>query len=391
MKLKKLLYFLGLFIIFLTPTILAAQSSAQEKVEINFFYSKTCTHCAKEDIFLNNLIQKYSFLDIKKYDFSQEKSQILLKDYYHQYHVPIDVQGFVPITFIRDKYFLGFSDEETGPKIEEYILFLTGQNTDYQNNQNPDSYDVTPITDRVKIPILGEIDVSGFSLPALAVVLGFFDGFNVCSLGALVLILGIVLAFRSKRKTFILGIIFILTTAIIYGILIFIWHQMFTVFAIYLRKMELVIGILGIIGGIYFVREFFIARKKGAACEFGGITNKMAQRFQKKFYKTTSILALIGLVFAFAAIVTIIEFPCSAVLPVFFASILSNANLPSILAIIYIGVFIFFYLLDEIIVFLIAVFTMKIWVTSPKFVTWLNLIAAIMLLLLGSYYLFGLV
>jgi len=223
------------------------------------------------------------------------------------------------------------------------------------------------------------------------VVLGVFDGFNVCSLGALVLILGIVLAFRSKRKTLVLGIIFILTTAMIYGLLIFVWHQVFTVFSLYLRKMELVIGFLGIIGGIYFIREFFIARKKGAACEFGGITNKMAQRFQQKFFKATGILTLVGLVFAFAAMVTIIEFPCSAVLPVFFASILSSANLSLPLTLLYIGIFLAFYLLDEIIVFLIAVFTMKIWITSPKFVTWLNLAAAAVLLLLGSYYIFGLV
>ena len=45
---------------------------------------------------------------------------------------------------------------------------------------------------RQNIPLIGEIDLAKYSLPAQAVVLGFFDGFNVYSLGALVLILGLV-------------------------------------------------------------------------------------------------------------------------------------------------------------------------------------------------------
>jgi len=222
------------------------------------------------------------------------------------------------------------------------------------------------------------------------VILGFFDGFNVCSLGALVLILGIVLALKSRKKILILGGIFILTTGIIYGILIILWHRLFLALSPYLRKMEILIGVLAILGGIYFLREFLKFRKKGPVCEFGGISQKLSQKFQKVFEKKEGILTLVGAVFLFAAIITIVEFPCSAVLPVIFAGILSEVQLSIFLSLLYIGIFLLFYLLDEIIVFLTAVFTMKLWITSPKFVTFLNLVASVMLFFLGIYYLVGL-
>ena len=46
-------------------------------------------------------------------------------------------------------------------------------------------------------------------------------------------------------------------------------------------------------------------------------------------------------------------------------------------------------MLDEIIIFLIALFTMNIKFASSKIMTWLALIEAIVLFGLGFYYIFG--
>jgi hypothetical protein len=47
----------------------------------------------------------------------------------------------------------------------------------------------------------------------------------------------------------------------------------------------------------------------------------------------------------------VVDFPYSAVLPILFAGILSQAHLSFFLYLIYIGIFLLFYLMDEIIVF----------------------------------------
>jgi len=387
------------------------------KTEINFFYSLTCPHCAKERVFLEKLEKKYPELEVKRFPLSKKENINLLLEFYEKYNVPSENQGFVPISFIGGRYFLGFN-EKIAQDIESYVLqFIEENSSEEQPSESSEGQSLSErpseeqlsekeqtekelpsskielagsLEKKIKLPILGEINPKKFSIPVLAVVLGFFDGFNVCSLGALVLILGIVLALKSRSKILLSGGVFILTTGIIYGILIFLWHRIFLALSFYLRKMEILIGILAIFGAVYFLREFLKFRKKGVVCEFGGVSQKISQRFQKVFEKKAGILTLLGTVFLFASIITVVEFPCSAALPVIFAGVLSEAKISAFLSFLYIGIFLIFYLLDEILVFLISVLTLKIWVASPKFVTFLNLIASGVLFFLGIYYLFGL-
>ncbi len=347
------------------------------KPTLYFFGSPTCPHCLAEKAFLDELENKCAQVEIKRYDFAENLE--LAKEFYQKYNVSAQEQGFVPLTFIEDRYFIGFN-EKIGQNIENYILELT------EGKELLEQCSATTSEKTIEIPFFGKIDISNFSLPALAVVLGTLDGFNICSLGALVLILGLTLALKSKRKILIFGGIYILTTIIIYGFLIFLWHQLFVFVAPYIKEMEILIGLLALAGAIYFLKEFLKVRKKGATCQFGGISEKFSKKVQGIFESKTSVLALSGAVLLFSAVITIVEFPCSAVFPAIFSGILAEANLPLYLSLLYIGVYVLFYMLDEIAVFLIAVFTMKIWILSPRFIIVLNLVASILLFLLAFYY-----
>lgn len=192
----------------------------------------------------------------------------------------------------------------------------------------------------------------------------------------------------SRKRILFLGSAFLLVTGITYGLLIFMWHQFFSIIAPYIKSMELLIGILSIIGGVYLIKEYIKSRKQGATCNSGGIIAKLSPKVEKIFANKKSIAILIGVVILFAAAVTIIEFPCSAFLPVLFASILVEANLSMSSTISYVSLFILFYMLDEVIIFLIAFFTMRIKIVSPKFINIFNLIAALIFLFLGSFYLY---
>jgi len=366
-------------LVLLAPTLPALGEIEQDKPVIYFFWSPGCPHCLTEKAFLEGLEKKCPQVEIKQYEFS--KNVELMREFYQDYKVPPQEQGFVPLTFIGDKYFVGFS-EKIGQEIENYVLT--------EELSSEESCLPTTPEKIIKIPFFGEVDPEKFSIPALAIILGTLDGFNICSLGALVLILSLVLALKSKREILIFGGSFILTTIIVYGILVFLWQQLFVFIAPSIRKMEILIGLLALVGAVYLFNEFLKIRKRGAVCQFGGISDNLAQKIQKIFEKKASIFVLIGAVFLFAAIVTVIEFPCTAFFPVLFAGILAEASIPIHLSLFYISVYIFFYMLDEIAVLLMAVFTMKIWIASPKFITVLNLIASILLFFLGFYYLFGL-
>jgi len=355
---------------------------SKEKLEINFFYSKTCPHCAAEQKFLDEIEKKYPEVKINRYLTSDSKSQEILKELCKECNVEHYI-GLVPLTFVSKEPFLGFdSPESIGKDIEESI------------QRQLKDIDRLPVSDQDKIllPIIGEINISDYSLPALAIIMGALDGFNVCSLGALVLILGLVLALRSKVKILIFGGIFIMVTSLVYGVLILLWYQIFLASARYLRAMEILISILAIGGSIYFLRQFLKFRKRGPTCDLEtgeGISSKFSSKIKELFKDSRGIFTIAGSIILFAVVITIIEFPCSATVPVVFAGILANSRLPTFLYLLYIALFVFFYMLDEIIVFLIAIFTMRLWLTSGKFVTWITLVEAIILFLLGIYHLIG--
>ncbi len=220
-------------------------------------------------IFLNELEKKYPEIKINRLSIYEKDNVGLLKEFYGKYNVPSEYYGMVPATF-TNRYFIGFN-EEIGKAIEECILECK------KNIMSQQTVSIIDLEGNISIPILGKINIKKYSLPLLTVILGVLDGFNVCSLGALVLILGLVLALRSRKKTLLFGGIFILATAVVYGFLILIWYQIFSYLIPYMRVMEIVIGLLGIGGAIYFFGQFIKFRKQGPTCEITPGKNIMSK------------------------------------------------------------------------------------------------------------------
>lgn len=115
-----------------------------------------------------------------------------------------------------------------------------------------------------------------------------------------------------------------------------------------------------------------------------------SKQFRSLIQNKARTLTIFFAVLLFAIVITVVEFPCSAAVPVAFAGMLTKAQLPGWLYVFYIALYVVLYMLDELLVFFIAFFTMKLWLTSPKFVTWITLAESLILFGLGAYYLLGL-
>lgn len=366
-----------LYLFFFLPLSTFAQAP---KLDIYFFYSKSCQNCLAEEKFLLKIEDNYPSVKINRY-LIDDREGLKILDSLAKKHNAQKYVGLVPLTFIGDDFFIGFDNEQKmGRAMEESIK---NQISKIPSFPDPDDKEI-------KIPILGNIDLKKYSLPALSVMLGFLDGFNVCSLGALVFILALVLALRSRPKIIIFGGSFILTSALIYGLLIFLWHRFFMIISPYLKIMELLIGVFAMVGSFYFLRQFFKFQKSGVNCAIKsseGVASKLTERVQSALKSPRNIFFLVFSILLFAAAITIIEFPCSAVIPVIYSGILSQSNLALSAVILYLSIYVLFYLFDEILVFCIAVFTMRLWIASPKFIKWITLTESLILFLLGSYYL----
>lgn len=381
--LKKCLFLFLLSFLIIFPAQSSFAQAEVEKTTVYIFSTPTCPHCTSAKNFLREL-QNQEGVDFSVRDYDISRNSDIAESFYKQYSVPSSRRGLVPAIFVGDKYFVGF-----GQSTEKELR-------DYLTQEQPDSGAVSEEIDddkekreMVSLPIFGEVNLFSFSLPVLAITLGIVDGFNVCSLGALIIILGLVMTLRSRRRIFLFGGAFLATTAVIYGILIFLWHQFFSFIAPHIRSMEILIGFLALGGGIYLLREFYRAYKLGPVCSSNNIMSRLTPKIEKVFQSGAGWLAVLGAVMVFATVVTVVEFPCSAVLPVIFTSILVDSGVAFSTVVFYIALYMFFYLLDEAIIFLIAVLTLNIKIVSPRFIIAFNLLAALIFIFLGAYYLFG--
>lgn len=143
-------------------------SAQSEKIQIDFFYSAICPHCKAEEKFLDDLQKKYPELEIKRYEVVYNpENQKILQQFQEEYKVPENERIYVPTTFTPTKYFVGFNDQ-IAKEIENCLQECFGNGT--------------VVSQKIKIPLLGEVDISKTSLLALTVVLGTMDGFNPCAM-----------------------------------------------------------------------------------------------------------------------------------------------------------------------------------------------------------------
>lgn len=391
---KKVLSIISILTLFLGISNFAnAQSESFEADKgIDIYYTETCPHCRDARAWMATLED----IDIDYFLLTDDGVASELKGRLEEKGQEKSL-GIVPAIFVNDgeeeSLFIGFNNAETTGA--DILAALNGDHSgSVTKSESCDDSEtcgvVGPQAKTVSLPFVGEVNTSKYSLGFLAVMLGFLDGFNVCSLGALALILGIAISLGSRKKTIIYGTIFLLITGVVYAALIYLWYAFFEFFSSWFRYLEYIVAAIGIIGGLYFLKEFIRMKTKGVTCDSAGmpIVGSITTWVQNTLKNKKGAFVIIGAIAAFAATLTIVEFPCSAAVPVMFAGILSAADLSGLGHVFYMSLFMLFYLLDEIIIFGIAAYKLNVWMMkSTKSIVWFTLAEAIILIALGVWYL----
>src|SRR3989338_204629 len=361
---KKLFLLLAIFL--LLPTSFA-QEQKEEKTEIILFYSKDCPHCHEEIVFLNKLMSKYP-IELKLYEVKYNRENL---DYFIKFAKEHNIEAnTVPLTFINGEIIIGFRDEETtGKQIERLIL---------KQNQK---HDIVNIFGR-------EINLQLLSLPALTFILGIMDGFNPCAMWVLAFMLALLISSGSRKKLWLIGGTFIFVSGIVYYLFMAAWLNAF-LFIGYIRITQLIIGLLSIVAGVYYLREFY-KQRKAPVCEV--VPTKQKEKIIDRIKNIVSPKAIlpatiIGVVIL-AFTVNLIELLCSVGLPAIYTRILTMNNLPALTYYVYMLFYIILYMLDDIIIFLIATFTLSHIGFAGKYSKYMHLIGGLLILLLGFSMLF---
>ena len=373
----KKIFWLLIIIIFLLFGAKVNFSLAQNQAEINFFYSAICPHCAKEEEFLKELKNQYPEIEIKEYEvISSQENQKILNEFYEKYQVPQKERGWVPVTFTPTKYFIGFT-EQIGAEIESCIKeCLLGEK---------------PTSQKIKIPILGEVDLSKMSLPVLTLTIGALDGLNPCAMWILLFLIALLINTRSRKRMWLIGGTFILASGIVYYLILTAWLNLFLAIS-YVNLTRILIGVFALGVGAWQIKTFIGYR---GVCPVTDGSSKLRDKIKnglrvqvEKIAISPFTLAILGGVILLAFGVNLVEFFCSAGLPAIYTRILTLSQISTLSYYFYLLLYTFVFMLDDLIVFSLAVITLSRIGFTEKYNYWSTLIGGLLILALGILLIF---
>ena len=376
---KRIVIIISLFLLLLFPSnVLAITDDYQDivssitntkvsenKIALYLFHGEECPHCQEERKWLETIRKKYPN-KVEIYEFEVWHNDVNSK-YLSQVKGIFNYEKTsVPFTIIGEKSFVGYSDT-IKDRIENAISYYLEIEVDEEE---------------YTLPIIGQVNIKEVSLPLVAMILGFIDGFNPCAMWILLFLINMLFGMKNRKRMWILGITFLLMSAFVY--LLSMLGINFVLSMSTVSWLKKGIAVVALIAAIMNLKEYLKTRKKEAGCSV--VDDKKRKSLMKRMRKITKnesfILALLGIILL-AASVNLIELACSLGFPVIFSEILSLNEVEGFLRIIYLLLYILFYMIDDLVVFIISMVTLEATGITNKYNRLSHLVGGIIMILMA--------
>ena len=321
-----------------------AEPSPPDRVEVILFWGEGCPHCEAERRFLDELGSDYPDLVIREYEVWGDPAN---RQLFMETAAAAGVEArAVPTTFVGERVWIGYSPS-TGVEIRAVIeAAFRGEEIEASSARVVD------------LPIIGSIDLGGRSLLMSTVIIGFVDGVNPCSLWVLSVLLALVLHSGSRTRVAIIGTVFLAVTSAMYGLYIAGAYTALS-YAQFLPWIQRAVAFVAIALGLLQLKDGFgIAAGPSLSVDHGARPG-MYQRMRNLATGDRPITALIGATVALAVGVSLLETPCTLGLPILWTNLLAENDVPLTGAAVLFVVYLAMFLLDELVVFVSVVATMR--------------------------------
>lgn len=201
----------------------------------------------------------------------------------------------------------------------------------------------------VRLPIVGEVDVSSMPLYLMTAVIAFVDGFNPCSLWLISLLLGIVVSTGSRRKVFLVGLTFLAVTMAVYGVFMVGLLNVFR-FVPYMRWIQVLVAVVAFTFAVVNLKDYFWFKR--------GFSFTIPDRFKPGIFKDIrgimkverSTWAMVWATAVMALGVAVVELPCTAGFPMIWTSTVAQHDVGVFAFGALLALYLVIYLLDELLV-----------------------------------------
>ena len=365
MRTKSYILLASLLVLLIAATLQGqAQDAPADGTVIYLFWGDGCPHCAREKEYLKDLLRHYPDVTLREFEvWHSAENQQLMEQFGEAFRFK---PGSVPTTFIGSRYWVGFGQNTGTEFVSALEQCKTGSCVDVGAQilagVSPDQVVFTAPTitaqNAVTLPLLGTVDLGTQPLWFSTAVISFIDGFNPCSLWVLSILLALVLHSGSRKRTLLVGTTFLIVTATAYIVFI---TGLFGIFSIigYLGWIQIAVAAIAFAFALINIKDYFWYKE--------GVSLTIDDRHKPGLYRNMrgliaaerSPLALIGATGAVALGVTLLELPCTSGLPVMWTNLLTANNVTGGQYVLLLALYMVIFLIDEMALFLAAVFTMK--------------------------------
>jgi hypothetical protein len=288
-------------------------------VQLYFFYSYRCSHCQEATPFVNGLAQRYPWLQVHQYEVATQPENALL---YEQMAQALGQQAnSVPGFLFCGEMYTGFDTPQgLGSFLEERLLRC------HEASQRI-AGDVTPQQSQppLVLPVMGSVDLKGFSLPVITIILAGLDAFNPCAFFVLLFLLSLLTHERTRARMLVIGGVFVLFSGLVYFALMAAWLNLFLV-AGEVRAVTVAAGLVAIIMALMNIKDFVFFKRGPSLSIPESAKPKLYERVRRLLQARSWPMMLAGTV-TLAVAANSYEALCTAGFPMVYTRLLTMHSL----------------------------------------------------------------
>lgn len=282
-------------------------------VQLYFYWSETCPHCLEARPFVEAIPAARPWVTLHSLELTRHPENV------RQYHAMAAQLGkeavSVPALLFCGELHLGWdSVETTGKEIAHrldacHARMLSGSTA------------ASPSTDKLMLPILGEIDPQHFSLPLLTIAIAALDAFNPCAFFVLLFLLSLLVHQQDRKRMLAIGGIFVFFSGLMYFAFMAAWLNLFQLLG-NLAWVTLAAGAVAVFVGMLNIKDFF-AFGRGLSLSIPESRKPDIYRRARTIISAESLPAMIVATVFLAIAANFYELLCTAGFPMVYTRLLT--------------------------------------------------------------------
>lgn len=372
----------------IAETIPAAQA------DIQVFVRSGCPHCAEAEQFLAALQKEQPNLRIEIHNIGEDQ------DAYQRLKSLAETTGQtavrVPAFWIGGEMIVGYSEQATDILIRQAIAKIPHLNQEAGDMagsceaeeslscEAPNAEKLPPEPEHFEVTLFGQrIGLEQVGLPAFTLAMGLLDGFNPCSMWVLILMISMLAPMKNRLRMLAVAGAFVAVEGIAYFVFMAAWLNLFLLVGLS-RISTVIIAIIAILAGAVNLKDFW-AFGVGFSLSIPASAKPGIYARMRGILQAENLLGAMIAAVILAVLVQIVELMCTSGFPALYTRILTLRHLDSIGYYGYILLYNAAYMLDDVIVLLIGVYTLSQQRLQEKEGRRLKLLSGLVMVGLGIY------